>query len=83
MSLLAGFSIIEITNFQKHQSPHGTEKDSLLPDIEGYLTVYERKGNVIIAGSQRKVPVTGQAFNVKESLEPVSPSLDNALIPDS
>ncbi|MBA6044051.1 DnaT-like ssDNA-binding domain-containing protein [Pseudomonas lactis] len=79
---VAGFSVIEITNFQKHQSPHGTEKDSSLPDIDGYLTVYERKGNVVIAGSQRKVPVAGQSFNVKESLEPVTPPLDNTLIPD-
>ncbi|TYK53885.1 DnaT-like ssDNA-binding domain-containing protein [Pseudomonas synxantha] len=79
---VAGFSVIEITNFQKHQSPHGTEKDSSLPDVSGYLTVYERKGNVVIAGSQRKVPVTGQSFNVKESLEPVNAPLDNTLIPD-
>ncbi|SFU97931.1 DnaT-like ssDNA-binding domain-containing protein [Pseudomonas sp. OV546] len=79
---VAGFSVIEITNFQKHQSPHGTEKDSALPDIHGYLTVYERKGNVVIAGSQRKVPVSVQSFNVKEPLDPVNPPLDNALIPD-
>lgn len=79
---VAGFSVIEITNFQKHQSPHGTEKDSTLPDVDGYLTVYERKGNVVIAGSQRKVPVAYQSFNVKEPLEPVRPPLDNALIPD-
>jgi len=79
---VAGFSVIEIINFQKHQSPHGTEKDSSLPDSEGYLTVYERKGNVVIAGSQRKVPVAGQSFNVKEPLEHVNPPLGNALIPD-
>lgn len=79
---VAGFSVIEIINFQKHQSPHGTEKDSSLPDANGYLTVYERKGNVVIAGSQRKVPVVGQSFNVKEPLEHVNPQLDNALIPD-
>lgn len=79
---VSGFSVIEITNFQKHQSPHGTEKDSALPDINGYLTVYARKGNVVIAGSQRKVLVVEQSFNVKEPLEPVNPQLDNALIPD-
>lgn len=79
---VAGHSVIEITNFQKHQSPHGTEKDSTLPDINGYLTVYARKGNVVIAGSQRKVLVGEQSFNVKEPLEPVNPPLDNALIPD-
>lgn len=79
---VSSFSVIEITNFQKHQSPHGTEKDSTLPDINGYLTVYARKGNVVVAGSQRKVLVGEQSFNVKEPLEPVNPPLDNALIPD-
>lgn len=79
---VAGFSVIEIVNFQKHQSPHGSEKDSTLPDINGYLSVYERKKNVVVAGSQRKVLVGEQSFNVKESLEPVNPPLDNALIPD-
>lgn len=79
---VAGFSVIEIVNFQKHQSPHGTEKDSTLPDINGYLTVYGRKGNVVVAGSQRKVLVGEQSFNVKAPLEPVNPLLDNALIPD-
>ena len=79
---VAGFSVIEIVNFQKHQSPHGSEKDSILPDINGYLTVYERKKNVVVAGSQRKVLVTELEINVKESLEPVNPPFDNALIPD-
>lgn len=79
---VAGHSVIEIINFQKHQSPHGSEKDSVLPDINGYLTVYERKKNVVIAGSQRKLLASEQGFNVKEPLEPVNPPLDNALIPD-
>lgn len=79
---VAGFSVIEIINFQKHQSPHGSEKDSTLPDVDGYLTVYERKKNVVVAGSQRKVLVGEQVFNVKEPLEPVNPPFDNALIPD-
>lgn len=79
---VAGFSVIEIINFQKHQSPHGSEKDSTLPDINGYITVYERKKNVVVAGSQRKVPVGEQSFNVKEPLEPVNQPFDNALIPD-
>jgi hypothetical protein len=79
---VAGYSVIEIINFQKHQSPHGSEKDSALPDINGYLTVYERKKNVVVAGSQRKVLVSELGLNVKEPLEPVDPPLDNALIPD-
>ena len=36
---VSGFSVIEIVNFQKHQSPHGTEKDSTLPDIKDRKSV--------------------------------------------
>lgn len=75
-----GFSAIEIDNFQKHQRPHGTEKDSSLPDKDGYLTVNERKANGVITGVSHKVNVKDLQNNVKEQLEPVSPPLDNALI---
>ncbi|MFC3902537.1 hypothetical protein SAMN05421749_103293 [Acinetobacter marinus] len=34
--------VIQITNFSKHQSPHGLEKDSELPDENGIYTVYNR-----------------------------------------
>lgn len=79
---VAGQAVIEIVNFQKHQSPHGSEKDSSLPDANGYLTVNERKKNVVVAGSQRKFLVSEQGFNVKAPLEPVNLTADNALIPD-
>jgi hypothetical protein len=79
---VAGQAVIEIVNFQKHQSPHGSEKDSTLPDANGYLTVNERKKNVVVAGSQRKVHVSEQGFNVKAPLESVNLPSDNALIPD-
>ena len=71
-----GFSVVEIINFQKHQNPHGSEKDSTLPDQNGYLTVNERRKTVVVPGLQRKV-------HVKEPLSNVNPPLDNALIPDS
>jgi hypothetical protein len=76
-------SVIEIDNFQKHQSPHGTERDSVLPDQDGYLTVNERKGNGVVTGVKRKVHVKEASNNVSPPLEPVSPPFDNALIPDS
>lgn len=76
-------AVIEIINFQKHQSPHGTEKDSALPDKNGYLTVNERKGNGVVTGVKHKVHVKEASNNVKPPLEPVNPPLDNALIPDS
>ncbi|WP_110946444.1 DnaT-like ssDNA-binding domain-containing protein [Pseudomonas bohemica] len=75
-----GFSAIEIDNFQKHQRPHGTEKDSTIPDVDGFLTVHERKANGVVTGVSRKVNVKDVANNVKEQLEPVNPPLDNALI---
>lgn len=75
-----GFSAIEIDNFQKHQRPHGTEKDSSIPDKNGYLTVNERKANGVITGVSQKVNVKDKQNNVKEQLEPVNPLLDNALI---
>lgn len=37
-----GMDIIQIVNFVKHQTPHGLEKDSELPDQNGLYTVYER-----------------------------------------
>lgn len=37
-----GIEVIQITNFTKHQVPHGLEKDSLLPDRNGFYTVYDR-----------------------------------------
>lgn len=78
-----GFTVIEIVNFQKHQNPHGSEKDSVLPDQDGFLTVNERKKNVVLPGKQRKVHVKEQEFNVNQPLEPVNPPSTNALIPDS
>jgi hypothetical protein len=78
-----GFSVIEITNFQKHQNPHGSERDSALPDKDGYLTVNERKKNVVVPGKQRKEHVKAQDFNVNPPLEPVKSDSSNALIPDS
>lgn len=72
----AGKSVISIVNFAKHQSPHGTEKDSDLPDENGEMTVNERSQNGCVTGRKRK-------NNVIPPLEDVSPPSSNALIPDS
>lgn len=71
-----GFSVIEVCNFAKHQAPHGTEKDSELPDCNGYLTVHERSKNGCVTGGKRLVKCGATLNNV-------NPPLDNALIPDS
>jgi len=49
------FKVISIDKFAEHQSPHGTERDSVLPDINGYWTINERKNNRYITGNARLV----------------------------
>ncbi len=66
-------SVIEVTNFVKHQNPHGTEKDSLLPDSKGFYRVNSRRSNGCVTGDSRLV-------NVNPTLKNVDPQLDNALI---
>lgn len=68
-----GIHCIQVTNFLKHQSPHGTEKDSSLPDKKGGITVHKRgKHGYAIVGQQNDNSV----LTVKELSH-------NALIPDS
>lgn len=74
--------VIEILNFTKHQAPHSTEKDSTLPDADGFFTVNERNKNGGITGAFSKIKQGIDANNVKPLLEPVIPPSDNALIPD-
>lgn len=69
----AGLSCIQILSFPKHQKPHGTEKDSELPDSAGMFTVHTRSDNGYITGKQL---VSNRSLTVKQ------PSKD-ALIPDS
>ena len=64
---------IQIVSFVKHQNPHGTEKDSEIPDENGVTTVYERTKN----GYAKEAKHIGNSgLTVKEQN-------DNALIPDS
>lgn len=54
---VAHFSVIQVLNFLIHQVPHGTEKDSELPDVNGVLTVNQRKENGYITGNTAKITV--------------------------
>ena len=47
---VCGFQVISVTNFLKHQNPHGTEADSALPDEHGIFTVYDRNKNKYVVG---------------------------------
>ena len=69
----SGLQVIHILNFTKHQSPHGTERDSHLPAKDGALTVNKRGKNGYVLGNQQ----------LDNSALTVNPSLDNALNPDS
>ncbi|MEG0342922.1 MAG: hypothetical protein RR633_12110 [Acinetobacter sp.] len=53
-----GTDVIQITNFVKHQTPHGLEKDSELPDQKGVYTVYFR--------NPKNKTVTGKPLFLKQ-----------------
>jgi hypothetical protein len=54
---VAHFNVIQVLSFLVHQVPHGTEKDSELPDSNGVLTVNQRKINGYISGQASKITV--------------------------
>ncbi|EOG4614371.1 hypothetical protein ACLD9I_004006 [Pseudomonas aeruginosa] len=64
------FAVIEVANFHKHQKPHGTEKDSVLPDVNGFLTVNERGKGGCVTGKKRLVHVSGGAAAGGDNSEP-------------
>ena len=53
-----GIDVIQITNFVKHQTPHGLEKDSELPDRNGTYTVHFR--------NTKNKTVTGKPLYLKQ-----------------
>ena len=53
-----GIDVIQITNFVKHQTPHGLEKDSELPDRNGRYTVHFR--------NTKNKTVTGKPLYLKQ-----------------
>jgi hypothetical protein len=75
--------VIEIVNFVKHQAPHSTEKDSALPDSDGFYTVNERTKNGGVTGKFTKKKGSESTSNVIPPLGNVKPHNHNALIPDS
>ena len=64
---------IQILSFPRHQTPHGTERDSSLPGPDGMFTVHVRGKNGYSTGESKLV---GSLLTVKK------PS-DNTLNPDS
>ena len=83
----AGVRVISIVNFHKHQTPHGTEKDSELPDESGAMTVHDRGQNGYVTGTKRKNNVKPDADNGDSQLNTCDPPVttlgENTLNPDS
>lgn len=52
-----GVKYLQITNWDKHQTPHHTEKDSTFPEFNGYLTVKQPLDNGSITSLSYKVTV--------------------------
>jgi len=69
--------VIQIVNFSVHQSPHGTEKDSDLPDENGFFTVNKRLNNGCVTGEQSKNVTIAPLGN---SALTVNPLLDNSAL---
>lgn len=80
-------AVVAVVNFHKHQTPHGTEKDSELPDENGDLTVNERTSNGYVSGKKRVNNVNSQESNGHPPLDncagTVNPPGHNTLNPDS
>ena len=68
-----GLALIQILAFAKHQTPHGTEKDSTYPDENGMYTVHVRGKNGYATGE----------FSLSDSLLTVKAQNTNPLTPDS
>jgi hypothetical protein len=82
--LAAGRAVIQIANFLKHQSPHGTERDGDLPDSRGLITIHTRGRNGYATGEKQEaqaVPLVGQQAG--DCALTVNPPSENTLIPDS
>lgn len=75
-----GKHYIQVLKFSTHQNPHGTEKDSEIPDEDGFYTIHDRSKNHCITGTWRKVeglaPDSNGCLTVREPLA-------NALNPSS
>lgn len=74
--------VIEIVNFIKHQAPHSTEKDSALPNRQGYFTVNRRTANGGVTGKPVFLLEGETENNVKEPLSNENQQPNNALIPE-
>ncbi len=78
-----GKKVIVILNFLEHQTPHGKEQDSDLPDKDGFYTSHERGKNGLCTGKIRLFKKGETVAQDKNGASTVQESDKNALIPDS
>lgn len=78
-----GKKIILVLNFNKHQSPHGTEKDSELPDESGTYTRHKRRPNGYATGEFELVDSNGTVIGQDEDNSLTVKKHPDILIPDT
>ena len=84
-----GKSVVAVVNFLKHQAPHGTERDSELPDRHGDYTTHSRGAAGCVKKSTssknndlgEKLTVNAPLSNVELPLDNVNPPLSNVELP--
>lgn len=82
-------SVISIENFLRHQTPHGSEKDSELPDVDGNMTVNERDNNGYVNGKKRInnvklcINVNSKSYNGASEVDSRHLPVETALNPES
>jgi hypothetical protein len=75
-----GKKIIQVVNFERHQTPHGKEADSELPDENGVYTVHERNKSGLVTDNTGAKPIQAQC---KNSASTVQEQCEHTLNPDS
>ena len=75
-----GKRVIQIVNFSKHQTPHGKEADSELPDENGVYTVHERNKSGLVTGNTSARIAQAQC---KHSASTVPEQCEHPLNPES
>ena len=75
-----GKRVIQVVNFCKHQTPHGKEADSELPDENGVYTVHERNKSGLATGN---VSACTSKAQCKHSASTVPEQCEHPLNPES
>lgn len=78
-----GVKVISVVNFLRHQSPHGTEKDSELPNESGTYTRHKRGKNGYATGEKQEINCLGEVVEQTPNNDLTVKERPDILIPDS